>query len=80
MDAILTYFKPRIEKQPIFTDEELLRLKMPTLLVAGEQDALIDPVKTAQRLRALLPDLQVKLLPDTGHVLHHLAEEITPFL
>src|SRR5262249_60378935 len=46
---IMTHFKPRIGVLPIFSDEELQRLTMPTLLLIGQKDALRDARKVAAR-------------------------------
>jgi pimeloyl-ACP methyl ester carboxylesterase len=80
MDAIMTHFKPRIGAQRLFTDDELRRLSMPVLLIAGAQDALFDSAKTAARLAALAPHLTQRVLPDRGHVLVGLTEEVCRFL
>ena len=79
MNVSLTHFKPRIGVQPVFTDEELQRLTMPKLLIAGEKDALLPSERTAARLKKLLPDLTVTLLPDEGHVLMNLTHTVIPF-
>lgn len=80
MDAIMTHFRPRIDPEVLFSDEELRRLRMPVLLIAGLRDALRPSGKVAARLEALLPQLETRLLPDAGHVLVGLAPQITPFL
>ena len=80
MDAIMTHFRPRIDPEVLFTDEELRRLCMPILLIAGLRDALRPAGKTAARLQAVLPQVEIRLLPDAGHVLVGLAPQIVPFL
>jgi pimeloyl-ACP methyl ester carboxylesterase len=80
MNAIMTNFKPRIGNLPLFSDADLRKLTMPVLLVAGEQDALYASRKMAERLKALLPDLQVFFDPDMGHVLYGVTENVLPFL
>jgi pimeloyl-ACP methyl ester carboxylesterase len=80
MNLIMTHFKPRIGALPNFTDAELSRLTMPTLLIVGAQDALYPSAKTAARLERLAPNLTVRMLPEMGHVLHGLSGEIVPFL
>jgi pimeloyl-ACP methyl ester carboxylesterase len=50
-----------------FTDEELRRVRTPTLLLIGQQEALYDPARALARARALLPDLRAELLPHAGH-------------
>lgn len=80
MDAIYTHFKPRIGKEYLFSDEELQRLDMPTLLIAGEQDALFHTEEVVGRLQRNVPQLEAVLIPDMGHALVNLSGRITPFL
>jgi pimeloyl-ACP methyl ester carboxylesterase len=80
MNVIMTHFKSRVGALPNFSDAELARLTMPVLLILGEQDALFESAKIAARLQKLLPHLTVRLLPDVGHVLHSVSNEIAPFL
>jgi pimeloyl-ACP methyl ester carboxylesterase len=78
--AIMTHFKPRIGVLPIFSEEELGRLTMPTLLLMGQEDALRDAGKIAERMRKLVPELTAKIIPQAGHVLYHTTSHIVPFL
>lgn len=80
MNLIMTHFKPRVGTLPNFTDAELRRLMMPTLVVAGAQDALYPSARTVARLQKLAPNLAAHLLPEAGHVLHGRGEEIAAFL
>jgi pimeloyl-ACP methyl ester carboxylesterase len=80
MDAIMTNFHSRIEKEYLFTDEELKRLTMPVLLVGGSEDAIVPIEKVIPRMQKLVPQLKPDLLPGTGHVLVNLAGRIIPFL
>ncbi|KAB8207872.1 hypothetical protein BDV34DRAFT_60315 [Aspergillus parasiticus] len=48
-------------------------LRMPTLIVAGQEDA-ISPVKLAQGYRSKIPNSQVELLKDVGH--WHVFEDL----
>jgi pimeloyl-ACP methyl ester carboxylesterase len=80
MNAILTHFKARIEKEYLFSDEELKRLDMPTLLVVGGKDVIVDSRKVIGRLERLLPRLTVKVLPEAGHALIGLGDQVLPFL
>lgn len=80
MNVIMAHFKPRVEALPNFSDEELGRLEMPTLLLAGAQDALYPTKKTAARLQRLLPQLTVCVLPEAGHVMHGETEAVCKFL
>jgi len=73
-------FNLRTEPVPIFSDDELKRLTMPVLLYAGEKDVLLDSKKTVERMTKLLPDALINLLPDAGHVLINLQDNILSFL
>jgi len=66
MNLIMTHFRPRMGDLPMFTDEELKRLTMPTLLIAGSQDAVLPSEKTAARLKRHLPDFTARLLAGHG--------------
>ncbi len=80
MRLISEQFSPRMEVIPLFGDAELRRLAMPVLLYAGEKDTLLPSQKTAERLGRLLPQAEIRLLPDAGHVLIGLAEPIAAFM
>lgn len=48
-------------------DEELRRLNIPTLIVAGAADGLLPSVDEAHKLTSLLPQAQMTVLPQSGH-------------
>jgi pimeloyl-ACP methyl ester carboxylesterase len=77
---IMTHFKLRLGVLPIFSDEELRRLTMPTLLLIGQQDRLRDAGKVAERMGKLVPELTAKIIPQAGHVLYKTPGQIIPFL
>jgi pimeloyl-ACP methyl ester carboxylesterase len=77
---IMTHFKFRIGLLPIFSDEELRRLTMPTMLLVGQDDALRDARKVAQRMRKFMPLLTTKIIPHAGHALLNTSSHIMPFL
>jgi pimeloyl-ACP methyl ester carboxylesterase len=80
MDAIMTHFKARIGKEYLFSDEELKRLNMPVLLIGGALDALIPMESVILRVQKLVPQVKAEVIPDMGHALINLAEQIIPFL
>ncbi len=80
MDAVMTHFRPRIESQTMFRDDELKRLSMPVLLMLGARDTLFPSDKVAARLSRLASDLRVMILPDAGHVLNGRVAKGLPFL
>lgn len=73
-------FKPRTGLLPIFSDDDLRRLTMPTLLLGGTKDIMRDLDKIAARLRDFLPHLTVKLIPGAGHALVGVGGEVMGFL
>lgn len=77
---IMKHFQPRFNPIPLFSDEELRRLTMPTLLLAGKQDVLLPSAKTAARLRQLLPNLQAQMFPEVGHAVIGMTAKIMAFL
>lgn len=54
-------------KIPLFEDMELKQLHMPIALFAGDRDVFFNSMKTAIRLRRLIPHAAIDILPDIGH-------------
>jgi pimeloyl-ACP methyl ester carboxylesterase len=77
---IQNHYKPRTDPQPLFSDEELARLTMPTLLIAGAKDCFYVSEKTAARLQQWLPRFKATIFPEAGHVLLNTTAQIMPFL
>ena len=80
MDLILTHFKARIEKEYIFTDNELRQLGMEVLLVGGTEDVIRSSEAIAARMSKHVKRLNSIILPNMGHVLVNLSKHIIPFL
>ena len=53
----------------VLGDEELRRIKAPTLLVLGEEEIIYDPQAALERAQRLIPDLEATLVPDASHLL-----------
>ncbi len=64
-----TDFRYRMFLPPVFTDEELRRVKAPTLLLFGDREVVYKPAKAMARAAALIPDLETALIPGAGHAL-----------
>lgn len=79
MNLIVESYKP-VQELPLYPDEQLKRLNIPILFIAGEDDVIIDAQKSAQRLSHLIPTVEIHLLPNTGHVISNSVEYIIPFL
>jgi len=77
---IMRNFRPRVGVLPVFSDEELRRLTMPTLLLGGTQDVLFNLRKISARLQRLVPDLEVTIVPGAGHALLNTTGYVKSFL
>ncbi len=77
---IAAVFNSRQEAIPIFPDEELERLTMPCLLIVGEKDIMLNSFETAERYKQLVQNSSIIVLPDAGHSLTGLSDEIIDFL
>jgi pimeloyl-ACP methyl ester carboxylesterase len=80
MNAIMTHFKARIDKEYLFPDNELKRLNMPILLIGGTEDVIRPMEKVVARMQKFAPKLEATLIPHMGHVLINMAERVIPFL
>lgn len=54
----------------LHSDEELRNLKMPVLLLNGDDDAFFDGRASVSRLRRLLPHCQAEVIPGETHMLN----------
>lgn len=61
------HYNTRYEMIPLLSDTEFDRLTMPVSLYLGEEDIIIHPTKTAQRLKKLVPQASITILNDAGH-------------
>jgi pimeloyl-ACP methyl ester carboxylesterase len=62
----MSRFLPRVLQNP-FSDEELRGMRVPTLLLIGQQEALYDSAAALERARRLIPDFEGELLPRANH-------------
>lgn len=60
-------FNYRRETIPIFSDNELKSLTMPTVLFVGAKDIMLHSYKTARRLERLLPQVKINVIAEAGH-------------
>ena len=51
----------------MFPDDQLRAMRVPTLLLIGEHEVICDPVLAMARARALFPDVQGELVPQSSH-------------
>lgn len=79
-EIVTKHFIPLLERIPIFKDYELKKIEAPLQFFGGDHDALIDSVKTANRIKDLVPNADVHILKDTGHVIINQFQNIKNFL
>jgi pimeloyl-ACP methyl ester carboxylesterase len=79
MDTIMTNFKPRFDKEYIFTDKELKRLIMPVLLIGGNKDVIRSIDLMLKRVKNLVPSALVVVVPNAGHVLMNTSDQTIAF-
>ena len=77
---IFKHFRPRLDRVPLADDTTLAGLVPPTLVIAGAQDAMLDSNDTARRLSQCGPNVEMRLLPDTGHYLPGQVQAVLDFL
>ena len=77
---IAATFNTRKEAIPPFTDDELKSLSMPSAVFVGGKDILLNSAETAQRYKRLIPSATVVMMPERGHSLTGLTDEIKAFL
>lgn len=74
------HFKPRTGKIPVFSDGDLKKLTMPLLCIVGEKDGILNSSQTAERIRRLLTNADMRVIPGAGHALTDVEEEVAAFL
>jgi pimeloyl-ACP methyl ester carboxylesterase len=77
---IFKHFRPRLDRVPLADDTTLAGVVPPTLVIAGAQDAMLDSNDTAHRLSQCGPNVEMRLLPDTGHYLTGQVQAVLDFL
>ncbi len=71
---------PRTDVLPIFSDENLRKIKASTLFIGGENDCFYDSKKTALRLEKNIKNAECHVHKDTGHVLLNQTQHFIDFL
>jgi pimeloyl-ACP methyl ester carboxylesterase len=80
LNLIMENFTPITGALPSFTDEQMRALTMNVLMIAGEKDVTMNPVKAAQRLQNLVPHAKVKIIENGAHVIIGAMDTVIPFL
>lgn len=72
-----SYFEIKPAIQPrVFGDEELQSIKMPALFIVGENEKTYSALDAVKRLNSVAPQINIELIPDAGHDLMHVQEEL----
>ena len=53
----------------VFTDAELQRIQVPTLLLIGDREVIYNPLSAMNRAKQFLPKLTTEIVPHAGHFL-----------
>jgi pimeloyl-ACP methyl ester carboxylesterase len=80
MTTVFTHFRPRRERIPIRTDEELAGLDMPVQVILGGRDVLLRSAETRDRMERLVPRLQLIYLEREGHILPPQTRAVLEFV
>jgi pimeloyl-ACP methyl ester carboxylesterase len=73
----LRCFKLKMPVAPtVLSDEELQRIKTPTLFLVGENEVIYSAQKAIQRLNAVAPDIKTEIIPNAGHDLTIVQAEL----
>jgi pimeloyl-ACP methyl ester carboxylesterase len=60
----------------MFSDDQLRAMRVPTLLLVGEQEVICDPAVAMARARRLFPDIRAELVPRSSHDMCSTQHEI----
>lgn len=69
-------FNTRKEPIPIFSDDEIRRLAMPVFLFVGAKDIMLNSMETVERMKKLVPNARINILPEGGHSIINLTDTI----
>lgn len=77
---IAASFNSRKEPIPLFTDDALRKLTMPSILYFGADDILLHAQEAVERFRNLVPAGEAFLVAGKGHSLTGLSDQMLAFL
>lgn len=73
---IAKYFNYRNETIPIFSDEELRKLKIPISIFIGEKDIMLKSLEIKQRAEKLFQNVKINYIKDAGHSINNITTNI----
>lgn len=72
-----SYFEIKPAIQPrVFENEELQGIQVPALFVVGENEKTYSAHEAVKRLNSVAPQINIELVPNAGHDLMHVQEEL----
>jgi pimeloyl-ACP methyl ester carboxylesterase len=80
VSLIFQNLRPRRERHPIFSDDELKRLTMPVMAILGGKDVIFDSAAIKHRLENAVPHAEIRYLPEAGHFIPGQTAPILEFL
>ena len=79
-NAIFRGMRPRTERPPTVTDQQLADLTMPVCVLLGEKDVTMDSRKIKHRIERSMPHAEVMIVPGASHYLGNQSESMLDFL
>jgi pimeloyl-ACP methyl ester carboxylesterase len=78
--TVFRHFRPRMDRIPLRTNDELASLTMPVQLIVGSDDALLRSAETRERMERCVGNLRVLFLDGVGHILPPQTAAVLEFL
>lgn len=78
--VIPQHFNPRLEKLPIFSDQQLADISVPVMAVVGGKDMMLDSSVMGARLETNIQNLTLDFLPEARHFPGDRSDQIRDFL
>jgi pimeloyl-ACP methyl ester carboxylesterase len=70
-------YKPkRVVAPTVLQDEELESIKVPTLIIIGENESIYSASKAMKRIRQVAPHIRAEIIPNAGHDLTVVQAEL----
>jgi pimeloyl-ACP methyl ester carboxylesterase len=69
MEEVTRYCRPATMYPTVFTDQELKRVDLPTLLLIGTAEKIYNPGKAIERAQRWMPHLRAEIIANAGHLL-----------
>ena len=74
------HFAPRTDALPVFSPSALAGVSTRVLAVYGARDRMLDARAAARRARSSIPEAEVVLIDDAGHLIPKRAERVREFV